>query len=154
MTYFPQNTGGVTSINGQTGDVTGVLEMGPNWGNSDGRMLYWNAAEQMVENDRAATISSTSTLSATNLASANNASFQSTIASLRLGPTLGQTIISRINAQQISTDSAFFVGAFSTATRPAVPSDGYNIFDTTLLIPIWSKAASGTGWINAAGVPV
>ena len=50
-----------------------------------------------------------------------------------------------------------YVGATkrgTTAQRPASQIDGTFYLDTTLGMPIWALATSGTGWINAAGVAV
>ncbi|MBW4092186.1 MAG: hypothetical protein HIU82_13915 [Proteobacteria bacterium] len=47
------------------------------------------------------------------------------------------------------------VASGTTAQRPAGAATGAQYFDTTLGIPICSfPAAGGTGWVNAAGVPV
>jgi K+-transporting ATPase c subunit len=40
-----------------------------------------------------------------------------------------------------------------TANRPTGLADGVMWFDTTLGLPVWSKATSGTGWVNATGAP-
>lgn len=44
----------------------------------------------------------------------------------------------------------------ATGARPvgAAVTDGQTFFDTTLGIPIWALASSGTGWVNSAGSPV
>lgn len=49
-----------------------------------------------------------------------------------------------------------YVGRLSgtTAQRPIGPANATFYLDTTLGIPIWALATSGTGWINAAGVAV
>lgn len=153
MSYFPAQS--VTSINGQTGAVTGVAQFGPNFVDTDGRIVYWNTTEQRIENDRAPSVTSTGiTANTATVTASSGVSISNASGTIRFGGTVGQTTIARASAQALNSDSALSLGSFTTALRPTGLADGYQIWDSTLGVPIWRKASAGTGWVNGAGAAV
>ena len=50
-----------------------------------------------------------------------------------------------------ATDAQFVIPSYITASRPASPTTGSHVFDTTLGKPIWYD---GTNWVDATGTTV
>lgn len=50
-----------------------------------------------------------------------------------------------------ATDAQFVIPSYVTASRPASPTTGSHVFDTTLGKPIWYD---GTNWVDATGTTV